>query len=150
VHPDVPTNFFCIRNRFQSLCNNKHTQPNRNCSACAHEVHICAGTPVIRTDTFGDRQFNILFISLQYHLFPQPGCYIKHNLLQYSVLQQIKGLLKYESLNILHPNICILAKCYKLAVSRVNGRRDNGHDPVSHRVLIFHPRNLVTQNLGSI
>jgi hypothetical protein len=37
-----------------------------------------------------------------------------------------------------------------LAVSRVDGRRDNGRDPVSRRVLIFHLRNLVTQNLGYI
>jgi len=82
-----------------------------NCFACAHEVHNCAGTPVVRTDTFSDRQVNILFISLQYNFFPQLVNYIKHNLLQYSTLQQINGLLKYESLNILHPNVCILAKC---------------------------------------
>jgi len=82
-----------------------------NCTAYALEVHNGAGTPVIQTDTLNDRQVNILFISLQYYLFPQPGYYIKHNLLQCSSVQQIKGLLKHESLNILHPNVCILAKC---------------------------------------
>jgi hypothetical protein len=112
-----------------------------NCFACAHEVHSCAGTPAVRTDTFCDRQVNILLISFQYHNFPQPVCYIKQNLLQYSTLQQIKGLLKYKSLNIPHPNVCILAKCKKLAVSRVDGRRENG---------IFHPRNLVTLYFGYI
>lgn len=105
VHLDIPTNLFCIIGRFQSLI------LTGNCSACAHEVHNCAGTPVIQTDTFSDRQVNIIFISLQYQLFPQPGYYTKHKLLQYSILQQIKGLLKYESLNILHQNVCILAKC---------------------------------------
>jgi hypothetical protein len=111
VHPDVPTNFFCISDRFSHCVATSTLTLIRNCIACAHKVNNCAGTPVIQTDTFSDKQVNILFISLQYHLFPQPGYYIKHNLLQYSSMQQIKGLLKDESLNILHPNVCILAKC---------------------------------------
>jgi hypothetical protein len=107
VHSDVPTNFFRISSCFQSPCNNSTLTLTGNCFACAREVHNCASIPVIQTHSVIGKLIFFLFaysiISFSawilYKIQPSPVIYSAAN----------KRSVRIESLNILQPNVCILA-----------------------------------------